>query len=477
MSINGRFLPSVLGIALAGTIASCGGGSTPAAPSPSGSPTVTGLNVTGISASLKPGDSAQLTATASLSNGTTNIVTNQATWRSDNTDIATVSGSGVVTAVSAGTTEIRASYQNVNASVRLDVAAAPQPPAPQTYSLCGTIIETSGSLPISEVVVEVRDRINAGKRTQTDGNGRYCLTNLAPDSFTLRVSKVDYEQIDQGLTLIGDMTLNFSMRRAQGQFSLCGLVTESLSATTISGAVVEVRDHLNAGRNATTDAAGHYCIATLIADSFTLRVSKVDYEQIEQGLTLTGDMTLNFSMRRAQGQYSLCGLVTESPAASAISGALVEVRDHLNAGRNTTTDAAGHYCIATLFADTFIVRASRSSYDTVEQSVTLSGDATVNFALRVTRPTITIGSNGAVSPKQIIIAVGQSVTFVNNHVQNHEMDSDPHPIHTDCPEINVGLLAPGQSRTTSAITRVVTCGYHDHLDPFNSSLMGTIVVR
>jgi hypothetical protein len=258
--------------------------------------------------------------------------------------------------------------------------------------LCGTIIETSGGLPVSEVVVEVRDRINAGKRTQTDGNGRYCLTNLT-------------------------------------------------------------------------------------LDSFTLRVSKVDYEQIEQGLTLTGDMTLNFSMRRAQGQYSLCGLVTESPAATAISGALVEVRDHLNAGRNTTTDGAGHYCIATLFADTFIVRASRSSYDTVEQSVTLSGDATVNFALRVTRPTITIGSNGAVSPKQIIIAIGQSVTFVNNHVQNHEMDSDPHPIHTDCPEINVGFLAPGQIRTTSAITRVVSCGYHDHLDPFNSSLMGTIVVR
>ena len=29
------------------------------------------------------------------------------------------------------------------------------------------------------------------------------------------------------------------------------------------------------------------------------------------------------------------------------------------------------------------------------------------------------------------------------------MESDPHPAHTDCPSIaNVGLLQPGQSKTT-----------------------------
>ena len=58
-------------------------------------------------------------------------------------------------------------------------------------------------------------------------------------------------------------------------------------------------------------------------------------------------------------------------------------------------------------------------------------------------PTITIASD-AVSPKNITVARGSQVTFVNNDSRPHEMYSDPHPEHTDCPEINdVGFLNPG----------------------------------
>jgi plastocyanin len=92
--------------------------------------------------------------------------------------------------------------------------------------------------------------------------------------------------------------------------------------------------------------------------------------------------------------------------------------------------------------------------------------------------TITIGANGAISPSSVTISSGQSVTFVNNHTVNHVIDSDPHPAHTDCPAINnVDLLAPGQTRLTNALTAIRTCGFHDHNDPTNANLQGTIVVR
>jgi plastocyanin len=91
--------------------------------------------------------------------------------------------------------------------------------------------------------------------------------------------------------------------------------------------------------------------------------------------------------------------------------------------------------------------------------------------------TITITSAG-VSPKEIQVAVGGRVTFVNNDNAFHEMTSDPHPIHTDCPEINqVGALGPGTSRQTLAFTRARTCGYHDHGQDTNTALQGRIVVR
>jgi plastocyanin len=92
--------------------------------------------------------------------------------------------------------------------------------------------------------------------------------------------------------------------------------------------------------------------------------------------------------------------------------------------------------------------------------------------------TITIGSNGAASPAQVTISVGQSVTFVNNDSRPHEMASNPHPAHTDCPSTNaLGTISAGQTKLTNAYTAARSCGFHDHLNPENSALQGTIVIQ
>lgn len=92
--------------------------------------------------------------------------------------------------------------------------------------------------------------------------------------------------------------------------------------------------------------------------------------------------------------------------------------------------------------------------------------------------TITISNTGAVSPKAVTISVGQSVTFVNNDVRSHDMTSDPHPEHTDCPASNaVGSISPGQTKITNAFGTARACGFHDHGDPDNANLKGTITIR
>jgi plastocyanin len=95
----------------------------------------------------------------------------------------------------------------------------------------------------------------------------------------------------------------------------------------------------------------------------------------------------------------------------------------------------------------------------------------------VATTTITITSAG-VSPKDIQVAPGSRVTFVNNDTRSHNMTSDPHPEHTNCTEINqVGLLTPGQSRQTGNLNTVRTCGFHDHDLPATTTLLGSIVIR
>ncbi len=92
--------------------------------------------------------------------------------------------------------------------------------------------------------------------------------------------------------------------------------------------------------------------------------------------------------------------------------------------------------------------------------------------------TITINSSGVVTPNDITVAPGSRVTFVNNHNRNHEMHSDPHPQHGDCPGINdVGFITPGQSKLTGNLTEIRVCGFHDHMEPSNQNLIGRIRVQ
>jgi plastocyanin len=91
--------------------------------------------------------------------------------------------------------------------------------------------------------------------------------------------------------------------------------------------------------------------------------------------------------------------------------------------------------------------------------------------------TITITASGA-NPRNIEVTAGSRVMFVNNDTRSHNMTSNPHPDHTDCPELNqVGLLQPGQSRESGNLVTPRTCGFHDHDNPSATSLQGQITIR
>ncbi len=86
--------------------------------------------------------------------------------------------------------------------------------------------------------------------------------------------------------------------------------------------------------------------------------------------------------------------------------------------------------------------------------------------------TITYTNNGF-SPATLTVKVGTVITIKNDSSMQLQFDSNPHPAHTDDPELNVGSVAPGSSGTFT-VTTTGTHGYHNHL---NSSDTGTIVVQ
>jgi hypothetical protein len=113
----------VLAIAVGLVVTACGGsGGGGGAPATPPSPTTTSIAITGYTSALtSPNQTMNLTATATLSNGSTSNVTGQATWASDAQGVATVSSGGVITAVGNGTATISATYSGVVGRVTVTV--------------------------------------------------------------------------------------------------------------------------------------------------------------------------------------------------------------------------------------------------------------------------------------------------------------------------------------------------------------------
>lgn len=69
------------------------------------------------------------------------------------------------------------------------------------------------------------------------------------------------------------------------------------------------------------------------------------------------------------------------------------------------------------------------------------------------------------NPSTLTFKVGTKLIIQNSDSANHQPMSDPHPAHTDCPELNSAKpLALGEFYEVT-ITSAKTCGIHDHLNP------------
>jgi hypothetical protein len=86
--------------------------------------------------------------------------------------------------------------------------------------------------------------------------------------------------------------------------------------------------------------------------------------------------------------------------------------------------------------------------------------------------------NNTICPSALTVRPGTQITVINSDSRSHEMDSDPHPEHNDCPELNqIGHLEPNQSRLSGNLNTARKCGMHDHNSPDTSTLKATITIQ
>jgi photosystem II stability/assembly factor-like uncharacterized protein len=127
MGFASRFLGSCAVAALMTLLAACGGGGDGGEVTPPPVQPVS-LTIAGLpSASLLPGQSAQLTATLTYSDSSTKDVTHTANWSTSNAAVLLVSSAGTIAAVAPGQAEVSASTPGLAARGTVTVAAPTAP--------------------------------------------------------------------------------------------------------------------------------------------------------------------------------------------------------------------------------------------------------------------------------------------------------------------------------------------------------------
>jgi hypothetical protein len=191
------------------TASGCGGGGTPPAPTPV-TPTVTGVVVSG-AGSPATGDTAQLTATATMSDGTTQVVTAQATWESSNQTVATVTSAGVASFLAAGDADIKATYKTVSGTSHVTVTTKATP----KFTLTGTVTDSTNGNVLSGVKATILDGPDAGKSALTDANGKYSMASVSAGSFLVQFTRSDYETRSVGVVLNADTAVDVKITANQ----------------------------------------------------------------------------------------------------------------------------------------------------------------------------------------------------------------------------------------------------------------------
>jgi hypothetical protein len=261
----------------------------PTAATTTPTPTVSKVSIAGSAPTV--GATAPFTATATLSDGSTQTVTTQAVWSSSNAGVATVANTGIVTAVGAGEADITATYANVSGLLHITIIRS----APVTVALSGTVTDgfSGGILP--NIVVQIADGPNSGKSTKTGPAGTYSISGIEPGTFTVSISAVSYITSTRTVTATADTRLDVVLQRAPPQpFSLFGKVNDVYGG--IPFAVISVTSATNPSTGTSADVDGNYRFGALMSGPMTLTISGYGHTSVQKPLDFEADMRLDITL-------------------------------------------------------------------------------------------------------------------------------------------------------------------------------------
>lgn len=112
-------------------------------------------------------------------------------------------------------------------------------------------------------------------------------------------------------------------------------------------------------------------------------------------------------------------------------------------------------------------RTANTNYSAGSESTQPIGEETVKQAAVVTF------NNGQFSPAKLIVKKREKIIIRNESDTKIQFNSDAHPVHNLYPELNLGVMEPGQLKSL-VLTKEGIYTYHNHL---NASERGQLVIE
>lgn len=125
-----------------------------------------------------------------------------------------------------------------------------------------------------------------------------------------------------------------------------------------------------------------------------------------------------------------------------------------------------------LAAGIVLLTGDKQKETTQESGETSSNSSTSEETTQESAEVVINYDSSGFKPGEVSVHSGDQITVVNESEDEIEPASDPHPTHSNNPEINFGDIEPGGSKTVT-VTTTGTWGYHNH---YRSEHRGTITV-
>ena len=322
------------------------------------------------------------------------------TWSTSAAAVATVSQSGLVTAVAPGTATISARTANgIAGTATVTVSTISAIPASVQIAPSSVSLAVAGTQPLVATVLDAAG--NTITPTPT-----LVWQSANPGVATVSTTGV-VTAVAAGTTTVTARTANDIVGSAtvavgeSGSFS--GRVYDFATNTGVAGTTITVNSGGQSVRTVTTDAQGNYNTGTLVGGPFELRATAVGFVPVDyRGAVLNGALSLEaipLVRTTANGNGTIAGTLFNATTNQPIP---VTANLQLFAGVNTvagtpvgttTSDASGAYQFTNIPAGTYTIVAPATGFSTGTRTVASVGGGRIASGQNIPlSPTSNVGS-------------------------------------------------------------------------------------